>query len=366
MTDEIAAGAASISITAAYPRLLMHLVAERGHDIDHLLQGVGLEMAALEQENARVSAFQYGAMVDAVMRECGDDGLGYALAIRTPPTAYGPLGVAMMSSETLGDALTLALEYLPLLQGGSALNFSQDGDGPFAYIRPHLPIQIQILPPALRRFFWEAMMCGIARCAAWLVGSDRMDECELWYDHAEPPYFARYSAQLPPTRHDAPYTRLAFPVAMLQRRLPLADKVAHARALAQCVREMELLYSDAGNLADRVRELMHAYTEGYPSAEDVADQLHMSIRTFKRKLAEQGTSFRTLLVEVQYFDAVELLRRRHLSLEQIAVELGYSDPANFTRAFKRWTGLTPSAFRSARKREARGMGNKGKEAVRGT
>jgi AraC-like DNA-binding protein len=348
MIDELAAGAESISITASYPRLLMQLIAERGHDAARLLASVGLSAAELEREGARVSALQYGLFADAAMRECSDEGLGYALALRTPPTAYGPLGMAIMSSDTLGDALALVLKYLPLLQGGSALDFSLEAAGDFAYIRPRLQVPVEMLPLALRRYFWEAMMCGIARCAVWLTDAHLLEECELWYDHAEPPYFRRYSPFLPPTCHDAPYTRLAFPVSLLQRRLVLADKVAHNRALAQCEHEMSLLGSDAGNLADRVRELLHVRAGRYPGADEVAEKLHMSVRTFKRKLSEQGTSFRILLEEAQRFDAVELLRRRHLTLERIAAELGYSDPANFTRAFKRWTGLTPSEFRATK------------------
>src|SRR5580700_3479128 len=86
------------------------------------------------------------------------------------------------------------------------------------------------------------------------------------------------------------------------------------------------------HIAERVRELMHSASGRYPTTEDLADQLHMSVRTLKRKLAEQGSGFRQLLNEAKRFDAVELLCEQHLSIEQIALELGYADPANFTRA----------------------------------
>ncbi|MGN4070994.1 helix-turn-helix transcriptional regulator [Burkholderia gladioli] len=128
--------------------------------------------------------------------------------------------------------------------------------------------------------------------------------------------------------------------------MPLADKVAQAGALAQCEREIALMITDRADLAARVRECH----DRYPTAESVAERLHMSVRTFKRRLAEQNTGFRRLLDEAQRFDAVELLRRPDLSLERIAMELGYANPANFTRAFTRWTGVTPSAFRTANPR----------------
>lgn len=342
MLDQIAAKAEHISITAAYPRLLMQLVTERGHDAERLLQGIGLSMTQLESEAARVSAVQYAAIALAAMNECADEGLGYALAMRTPPTAYGPLGIAMMSSDTLGEALVLALKYLPLLQAGTPFDISQDGL--FSCVRPYLPVQM--LPLPLRRYFAEAQMGGIVRSATRLMGIAHVKECELWFEHPEPPYFSQYASELPTTQHDAPYTQLRFPLALLQHKLPLADRVACAQALAQCDQEITLLTAGKDNLAARVRELLHVRSGHCPAAEDIATQLNMSVRTFKRRLSEQGTSFRLLLEEAQRLSAIELLRQRHLTLERIAQELGYSDPANFTRAFKRWTGMTPSAFRS--------------------
>ncbi len=70
----------------------MQLIAEWGHDIDRLIEGDGLCASALEHTDARVSTNQYGTIAHADMSLCEDDGLGYALALRTPPTAHGSLG----------------------------------------------------------------------------------------------------------------------------------------------------------------------------------------------------------------------------------------------------------------------------------
>jgi AraC-like DNA-binding protein len=76
----------------------------------------------------------------------------------------------------------------------------------------------------------------------------------------------------------------------------------------------------------------------------------VSPRTLKRKLADLGTGFSELLEEQQRERALMLLRSEQLSLEDVAARVGYSDVANFTRAFRRWTGLTPGAYRRAAKR----------------
>lgn len=97
----------------------------------------------------------------------------------------------------------------------------------------------------------------------------------------------------------------------------------------------------------RVRDILSNSEQHYLSIENVAEYLHMSDRTLKRQLAAEGTSFSTLVDEVRYRHATSLLSRTDYSLEQIADELGYSDVANFSRAFKRWSGRSPSNWRKA-------------------
>jgi len=87
---------------------------------------------------------------------------------------------------------------------------------------------------------------------------------------------------------------------------------------------------------------------GYPSLEAVAERLNMSTRTLRRRLQDQGPGFMDLLHAARRRDALSLLTRPALEVAQIAQMLGYADPANFTRAFRQWTGLTPSAWRTSR------------------
>ena len=82
--------------------------------------------------------------------------------------------------------------------------------------------------------------------------------------------------------------------------------------------------------------------------ETVADALHISPRTLRRRLAELGTSFQMILEQLRRGRAVELLLHSGLSVEQIGSELGYLDPSNFGRAFRRWTGQSPREYRTTR------------------
>ncbi|HYU16716.1 MAG TPA: helix-turn-helix transcriptional regulator, partial [Candidatus Acidoferrum sp.] len=131
-----------------------------------------------------------------------------------------------------------------------------------------------------------------------------------------------------------------------------SDPVALQLARTQCERELAALV-DAG-LAGRVRAAIamdgQGQARGFPRASEVARRLHVSTRTLKRKLAEQGTSFSSILGDVRRQRAMLLLDNRELAIAEVATRVGYTEVPNFTRAFRKWTGTTPAAYR-ARGRE---------------
>jgi AraC-like DNA-binding protein len=126
----------------------------------------------------------------------------------------------------------------------------------------------------------------------------------------------------------------------------MADAAALRLAKEQCERELDAL--GAGEtMAGRVRRLLRVEGGGFRGLEEVAVELHVSTRTLKRRLAAEAVSFSQLLDEERRSHALLLLRAPERSLDEIADRLGYSDLANFTRAFRRWTGKTPGAYRKS-------------------
>jgi AraC-like DNA-binding protein len=94
-----------------------------------------------------------------------------------------------------------------------------------------------------------------------------------------------------------------------------------------------------------VREVLPRAGGGVRSVEEVAEALGISTRTLHRKLKAEGVVFSDITDAHQHKQACALLRDARLSVEEVAEQVGYSDVSNFTRAFRRWTGLTPAAFR---------------------
>jgi AraC-like DNA-binding protein len=99
------------------------------------------------------------------------------------------------------------------------------------------------------------------------------------------------------------------------------------------------------DLLGRVRALLSA--GGTFGLVDVAQALHVSPRTLRRRLSDHGVTFHALVSDARRTEAIRLLRHSVLTVEQIGEQLGYADAGNFCRAFKRWTGQTPGTYRAS-------------------
>jgi len=140
---------------------------------------------------------------------------------------------------------------------------------------------------------------------------------------------------------DRPAHRLVFAASVLDQQLVSADTVATRLAIEQC--ERELASTSDGELAARIRAALEA--DPATTLPAVAKKLRLSSRTLKRRLAEQGTTFTAIRDDLRRQRALLLVDNRSLAIGEIALKLGYTELPNFTRAFRKWTGVTPIAYR---------------------
>ncbi|SFR48850.1 AraC-type DNA-binding protein [Marinobacter gudaonensis] len=337
--------AQDLGMPAIYLHLLAELLRSIGVDEQDLLLRVGLDPARLDSTDLRVSQPQASEFVTRAIIESGEPGLGILLAKELKLPLHGALGTAVMSSRTLGDALELMTRYLTLRVPHLQVR-KRENAGLACY---QVTCDVDLGP--LHGFIMDAMLFGCVSMGAQLTGSV-VDGLKILRRGPEPAYFRRFRSQIPvPVEFDATENALVVPAARLAMPVRFTDDQLAASSRAQCEEALRQLTEDAG-FSCRVRRVIETSHPFPPKLARVAGTLFVSERTLKRRLQEEQASFQQLVDEVRLDRAGDLLRNSGLNLSQIADALGYADAANFTRAFKRWTGTSPSQYRTQADRSA--------------
>ncbi|WP_394829572.1 AraC family transcriptional regulator [Pendulispora albinea] len=324
------------TIPAIHALHLAELV--KGWNVTHeeLFSGLDLDDEFLSEPEARLSIPTLEKLVARARALTGKPALGFYLGFQMRISAHGFLGFAAMTSATTRDAIQLAAQFAPTRTSALAFRLCVDGDVASVVIDEQADFG------TARDVVIPAILIGLWQIANALTGRELRGSADLAFP--EPDYFAKYAHLFPAVRFGQPVNQLVFDATILDLPLTMADPAARRLAVEQCERALDALGGD-GRLIGRVRSLIPRKDGGFRSLDEVASELRLSPRTLKRKLAAQAMAYSTLLEEQQRDKALLLLRALDLSLENVAERLGYSDPANFTRAFRRWTGLTPSAYR---------------------
>lgn len=327
------------SLPSVLPQTYLELVSELGFSPREVLRKAQLTTRDVNSANGLGPA-QYERLLLAVRDTVGDIGIGMEMGWRLPPTAFGALGTAILSSATLRDALALTEKYWPIYGIGLTFAVRQE-PGLRALEFNTLPA---LVPPAVRPMVLETVVTSMYRSTLALVGLTALP-CQVWFDFEEPPYAHEVRRRLGDVRYGMPATQLRLDASRLDQPLPMANPVSLRQAMAQCEDEMARQSQASAGLANLVQQLLALGDGGYPNLESVAQTLSLSSRTLRRRLNDEGVSYLELLNLARARDAKTLLMQPHLEVQHIAGRLGYRHAANFARAFKAWVGKAPGAYR---------------------
>jgi AraC-like DNA-binding protein len=317
-------------LPGAYLRDFVELTARYKVEPARLLRGLPVTLESLADPATRVPLRVCEAIVARGLELTREPALGVHMGMAMRVSSHGFLGFAAMTANTVREALELAARFASTRTSALALALHVEGELASVAIEERTP-----LPGALREVLVLALVIGLWQLGNQLTGKqlEGIGECAF-----ARPKFAIPDARL---RFDRPVHRLVFPASELE--LPLVTADAAAKRLASEQLERELAALAEAELVTRVRAAMR---ENLPTVVELAKQLKMSPRTLKRRLAELGTTFSALRDDQRRQRALLLLDDRSLSISEIAARLGYTELPNFTRAFKKWTGITPAAYRA--------------------
>ena len=256
---------------------------------------------------------------------------------------YGPLVMLLLTCANAYEAFQMGIRYQRLTYNYGTLRF-EPGEQLSALVLEPLP-----MPPKVFRFRVDGEVSGTYKMMRDLQASLGLDLRAERIDmpYPRPPEATAYEAHFGcPVRFGEPVARLWMRNEYLQLRFASADPAAHGMYRAMCDQQLVAQKVSLSTLSDRVQAHLAMFTQGYPSAEEVARSFQLSERSLRRQLSEESHNFRDLLSGVRYDKAQHLLRSTPMSIEAIAQELGYAESAAFIHAFQRWSGKTPAAFRS--------------------
>lgn len=320
------------------------IVAELGADPDPLLAEAGMTRDYfLDPENS-VLVVTVGRLLQRAVEVTGCRHLGLLIGRRTTVSSLGALGFLMKASATVGDALQALSTHLNVQDRGASIAVSTDG----RCTSIHYTLLVSGVEAVEQIYAIAAAMGnGILR---ELCGDEwRPEEVRFSFSaHDTNLYRQAFEA---PVRFNSERTSLVIPTSCLRRPLGTADPLLHRMMRDR----IQLLQATApSNLVEQVRQLLAAMVL-LPSCSAVvlASRLGMAERTLYRRLEQEGASYQSLRDDACRNTAYELLGNTSKRAVEVAAILGYSDAAAFNRAFHRWSGTTPAAWKAARRESAR-------------
>lgn len=329
-------------LPARYYALLLDLVRNLGGGTESLLDRIGIDAATLSLPDTLLSPNQVDLLIEAAVEASGREDLGFHLGRLIKPSNHEFLGYALMTSATLDQALLMAARYWRLITPTFSLHHLRVADG----VQIHLQPALQLKPLTLR-FHVEAIATAFHAEIDYLL-STRIPAYQLHLPESLANAAARYR-QLAPARvrFDAIHRaglQLDLPAEMLSRPLALADSNALKIARHRCDEELARL-TERGSLSSWLGMMLDEARDHQPRQQELAHILHLSTRTLNRRLSAEGTSFRELGLQSRHRRACQLLAQGDLPITRIALQLGYRDAANFSRAFRRCAGVSPIEYR---------------------
>jgi AraC-like DNA-binding protein len=322
---------------ATATNILWKLIDANGHDPEPLYRDAGIDPGLLNQPGARIPYTRVNRVWARATELIDDPCFGLKGYKFWHPSYLHALGYAWLASHTLREAINRFVRYLRILSEIPFVKLEEDSTG-FTFV-----YDVQLLHLRIPAQVDSGMATTIHMCRL-NFGADLKPKA-VTFAHAEPPCASEYLALFK--------SPVYFSAARDSMTLYLADVDKHLAGtnpqLARLNDQVMIEYLgklDKDNIIDRVAGvIVDMLPSGGITDEKIAEQLNMSRRSLQRRLKEAGTTFRRLTEGVRKDLASTYVRDLDVELVEVAFLLGFSDQSAFSRAFKRWTGNTPSEFR---------------------
>lgn len=328
------------TVLSSWTTALLQTLKAQGVDGTALLRQAGLDPALLDDPNARYPVDSHAELWRLAVQATGNEAIGLQVAAHAKPTTFHALGYSISASASLLEVFERVQRYFRIVTDAAEFEVIRKGETYTLNARVP-PERVRPAPQSL-----DAFMALLVRfCRELYPGEFRL--CGLRLQHPAPgdlqPYID-YFGVVP--EFDAPVNGLCVPAGIAETRLPTGNPEL-ARISDQVAREY-LARLDKENISNRVHVLLtQMLPSGTASQENIARELHMSLRSLQRKLADEGVTYKELLDTTRRDLALSYMREGKRSVSELTFLLGFSDSSSFARAFKRWTGRSPREYKAS-------------------
>ena len=312
----------------------------RSYDCDPkpLFDKAGLDIGLLSNPDTRYPGNNVQHLWQLAVDASGEPCFGFIAGEQVQPAVLHGLGFSWLASDTLRDALIRLMRYSRLISTAANMHLLDTDEG----------LDLVLLPPEgikLTPAFQDAGMSGFLRMCR-LTAGDEINPAHVSLKRSRPDCDLKLQAYFrAPIEYQADNNILSFSKQLVEATLTHANPEL-ARINDQAVVDY-LARFDRDSLTMQVRSrIIERLQDGTPNQETIAQSLHVSLRSLQRKLSNEDTNYKTLLESTRRELALHYIRETHRSLGEITYLLGFSEPSNFTRAFKRWTGVSPIEYRA--------------------
>jgi AraC-like DNA-binding protein len=313
-----------------------------GFPAEEILRGIDVTPERVHSPKTRISLKHLTTAYQNALRLSTDQHLPYRIGTTIHISTYGMYGYALLSCPDFRKAMEFAAKYHALAAPLATIEFREDREGAIWRIEP---ASNAVSDRRLYRFITELQIGVHISLMRDIMGPAFVPkEISLAYPQADD---FGLTAELVGcvVRFAQPANQILFESKWLDQTASLGNKTTYTTVLALCDDLLEDLRLRIG-AAGRIRAILLRDIANPPTFAATAKLLDVNARSLRRQLQQQGISFRGLLDELRTQLALKYLRSTDLANEDIALALGFSDAANFRRAFHRWTNKSPSEVRA--------------------
>lgn len=335
------------SVSICFVDEALACIRQRGLDQNALLVQAGISPELLNSPNARVSSRHYGVLWHSIAQTIDDEFFGMD-GHRMKAGSFTLLCHAIIHSDTLERALLRATRFLRLVLDDLAGELTRDAESAHIVLkdlRPKSDSRHASQRAASRAFAYGTYMIILHGLACWFVGR-RIPILSASFRCDVPPYVDEWRILFSQNlSFNQEHCRISFPVSYLdmhniQNEQTMKDFLRSAPA------NFLVKYKNSASLSAKIRRRLREWPpSSWPDFETLARQFHSSSATLRRRLDDEGESYRSIMDELRRDLAISLLSDTNLSISEIASELGFAESSAFHRAFKKWTGARPGEYR---------------------